>query len=139
MKNITKILALVMVLAMVLCMAACTTGEPEPTTEAPSTNPTTRPTVGDTEPTGEPDDGKVDYVIIVKDSEGNPVSGVTVNVCLEGGMCFMPCITDENGSAITRLEESSDYYGSVTSDPSTKVYFEDKFEVTIVWDAAEAE
>lgn len=139
MKNFTKILALVMVLAMVFCMAACTTGEPEGTTEAPSTNTTTKPTTGETEPSSEPDDGKVDYIINVKDSEGNPVAGVTVNVCLEDGMCFMPCITDENGSAVSRLEESSDYYGSVTSDPSTKVYFEDKFEVTIIWDAADAE
>lgn len=143
MKNITKILALVMVLTMVFCMAACTTGEPEGTTEASSTNETTRPTIGETEPSSEPDDGKMTYTITVKDSEGNPQAGIMVQVCLE--LC-VPGVTDENGVATFRLEEASGYsagvgtVNGVSYYDQTKIYYEDgKYDVTIVWDAPEAE
>lgn len=138
MKNITKILALVMVLAMVFCMAACTTGEPEGTTEASAPAATTRPTTGETEPSSEPDDGKKTYTITVKDSEGNPQAGIMVQVCLE--LC-VPGVTDENGVATFNLEEASGYAAGVMEDyDNTKTYFEDgKYDVTIVWDAPEAE
>lgn len=141
MKNMIKLLALVMAMAMVLCLVACGNPDTPKATEDNGSNETTAPV-----PTGDPnettapvDDGKEDYVITVKDSNGNPVEGVYVNVCKEGASCFAPVKTDANGSAVTRLEPASDYYGSVSSDPETKVYFEDEFQVTIVWDPSAAE
>lgn len=139
MKNLTKILALVMILAMVFCMAACTTGEPEGTTEAaPSTNATTKPTTNETEPSSEPDDGKKTYTITVKDSQGNPQVGLIVQICLD---TCTPGVTDANGVATFNMQEASGYAAGVTEDyDNTKTYFEDgKFDVTIVWDAPEAE
>ena len=43
----------------------------------------------------------VSYTITVVDNGGNPVSGVTVFICqdTEGGVCYMPVKTDENGVA----------------------------------------
>ncbi len=135
--NKKLIMVLALVLCMVLCLCACggdsqpTDGTTEPSgTTAPTTDPTTEPT---TEPT---DDGKVTYTVIVKDSEGNPVSGVYVQVCKENATCYIPVETDANGVATWRLEEASDYYGSITSAPEVKEYFQSKFEVTLTWDVA---
>lgn len=132
-------LILALVLAMVLCLCACTTGSGDNTEGTTEPSTTTKPSES-TEPSTEPtDDGKVVYTVIVKDSEGNPVVGEYVQICKEGANCFFPVATDENGAATWRLEEATDYYGSVTSDVegASKVYFQDKFEVTLVWDAAE--
>ena len=141
MKNTIKLLALIMAMAMVLCLVACGNPDASDPTEGSGSKETTAPA-----PTDDPnkatvpvDDGKEDYVIIVKDPNGNPVEGVYVNVCKEGSSCFAPVKTDANGSATTRLDPASDYYGSVSSDPETKVYFEDTYEVIIVWDPSVAE
>lgn len=138
-KKLLMIISLMLCLSVFLCACATgngdeTTGTTEPSgTAQPTTDPTTEPT---TEPT---DDGKVTYTVIVKDSQGNPVVGEYVQICKENATCFIPVATDENGAATWRLEEAADYYGSVTSDADAKAYFENKFEVTIVWDKAAAE
>jgi hypothetical protein len=74
----------------------------------------------------------------VKDSQGNPQAGIMVQICLES---CMPGVTDADGVATYTLEEASGYSAGVMSDyDNTKVYFEDgQFDVTIVWDAPEAE
>lgn len=126
------------VLCMVLCLCACTTGNGGETTGTTEPSGTTLPSTDNSEPTTEPtDDGKVTYTVIVKDSEGNPVVGVYVQICKENATCFMPVATDDNGVATWRLEDASDYYGCVTADVEgvSKVYFKDNYEVTLVWDA----
>ncbi len=40
-----------------------------------------------------------DFVIKVVDQDGNPIEGVTVQMCDEAGSCRMPRVTDENGEA----------------------------------------
>lgn len=142
MKTMMKILALVMAMVMVAgCLAACggdsNPTEPEGTT-APTNPKPTDPEPTDPEPT---EDGKVEYKVFVKNAEGNPVSGVLVQICKEGSTCFTPSVTDENGCAVWRLEEASDYYGTVSSleEGMPKEYFSDKFEVTLVYDPSVAE
>lgn len=143
MKTMMKLLALVLTMMMVLCLVACGNDANPGDTETTGSGETTGPedTTGDTSETDPPDDGKKAYTIVLKDSNGDPVVGVFVNICKEGASCFVPTATDENGAATWRLEEASDYYGSVTSDTEgvTKTYFNSNFEVTIVYDPPVAE
>ena len=132
-----KVLALVLAMMMVAgCLAACgedsKTTEPD-TTTAPSTPTDPDPT--DPEPTDPIDDGKKEYTVIVKDSDGNPVSGVLVQICKEGATCFTPARTNDDGSATWSLDEASDYYGTISSteEGMPKEYFADSFEVTLVY------
>lgn len=145
MKTMMKLLALVMALAMVLCLAACG-GDTDPkTTEDTGSSQSAGPndSTGSSEPdSSKPaDDGKKDYKIIVKDSNGNPVSGVLVQICKEGSTCFTPRKTDDSGCAVWSLEEAADYYGTVSSleEGMPKEYFESAFEVTLVYDPPVAE
>lgn len=71
---------IVMALCLLLCMTAC--GQPEAT-----------------ETTNLPEG--VSYGIKVVDAEGNPIAGAMVSICQdkEGGTCYMPVKTDENGMA----------------------------------------
>lgn len=134
MKNITKLLALVMALSMIFCMAACTTEDPENTTDGGSVNTTTTPTTSDPEPSSEPsDDGMKTYTVTLKDSEGNPLSGVMVQLCLDS---CAPGVTDADGVASFTQKEASGYSVGVMADyDNTKVYYEDgQYDVTIVWD-----
>lgn len=139
MKNITKLLALVMALAMVLCLAACVSENPNA-----STDPVGNSAPTDPEPSTVPSDpapsvsDKKTYKVTLKDSSGNPLSGVMVQICLDS---CIPALTDANGVATFELDEESGYSVGVTSDyDNTKVYLEDgQYEVTIVWDAPAAE
>lgn len=138
MKNITKFLALIMALAMVLCLAACVSENPNPSTEPVSSSTPTDP-----EPSTAPADpkptvsDKKTYKVTLKDSAGNPLSGVMVQICLDS---CIPALTDANGVATFELPEESGYSVGVTSDyDNSKVYLKDgQYEVTIVWDAPTA-
>ena len=70
-------------------------------------------------PTDEkPDDGKEPetpvegvYSVTVEDSEGNPMSGIQVQMCDTNGLCLLPVATDENGVAkIGGTEEGMTYH-----------------------------
>ena len=76
-----KILLFLMVLWMFATLAAC--GEPKPTENVTNL------------PEG------VSYGIKVVDTAGEPVVGALVSICQdkEGGICYMPVKTDENGMA----------------------------------------
>ena len=145
MKTMMKLLALIMAMAMVLCLAACGDNTDPNTTDDTGSSQSSEPvgSTGTSEPdTTEPtDDGKVEYKVIVKDSNGDPVTGVMVQICKEGATCFTPSKTDENGCAVWRLEEASDYYGTVSSleEGMPKEYFEGNFEVTLVYDPSVGE
>lgn len=103
MKTLKHILAVILVLAAVLSLTACgDAGNNEatnPTTTAPAqTQPVSQPS---TEPSV--DDGKVTYTVTVLDAQGNPMSGVFVQMCLES--CF-PGATDANGVATFTMIEA---------------------------------
>lgn len=141
MKFTMKLLALIMAMAMVLCLAACG-GENSKTTD-PADTTTSSEVTDSTDTTDvanvtEPDDGKKTYTITLKDSEGNPVSGVMVQICLDS---CIPGLTNAEGVATFELTEESGYSAGVSADyDATKVYFEDgQSDVTIVWDAPTAE
>ena len=140
MKTMMKIMALVLAIVMVAgCLAACGSDETKPTEPEVTTKPTTptEPAPTDPAPTDPPDDGKKEYKVTVVDAEGNPVEGVFVQVC-HTGSCFGPFKTDSNGIAMFRLTPGSEYYGTV-SGSNNKAYFEDKFEVTLVYNPPVAE
>ena len=142
MKTMMKILCLVLAVVMGAgCLAACGQDEPkatEPDTTTAPSNPTD-PTEPD--PTDPPADNKKEYKITVTDSEGNPVSGVLVQICKEGSTCFTPARTNEQGVATWKLDEATDYYGTVSSleEGMPKETFGDKFEVTLVYNPPVAE
>lgn len=61
----------------------------------------------DDNPDDEPNDGDVidstsNYVFLVKDENGEGIQGVRVQLCVpgEGGRCYIPVKTDENGYAV---------------------------------------
>lgn len=54
------------------------------------------------------DDGKIEYRVKLVDASGNPVVGEMVQVC-NAATCFAPQVTDANGIATFRLEESNEY------------------------------
>lgn len=142
MKTMMKILCVVLAMVMVAgCLAACIKDEPKPTDPTPTNAPTnpTKPTEPD--PTDPPADPKKEYKVIVTDTEGNPVSGVLVQICKEGSTCFTPARTNDQGFAIWKLDEAADYYGTVSSteEGMPKEYFGDKFEVTLVYNPPVAE
>lgn len=144
MKTMMKILALIMALAMVMCLVAC--GNDSKNDDGAGTDGTTEPSSTVTVPNGNggsednnsqpADDGKKEYKIVVKDSNGVALSGVLVQICKEGSTCFTPARTDVNGCAVWKLDEASDYYGTVSSleEGMPKEYFEGNFEVTLVYD-----
>ena len=139
-----KILCLVLALVMMVgCLAACGTDEPKATDPDPTTAPTnpTDPKPTEPDPTDPPADTKKEYKVTVVDDQGNPVSGVLVQICKQSGQCFTPSRTNDQGFAVWSLEEAADYYGTVSSteEGMPKETFGDKFEVTLVYNPPVAE
>ena len=143
MKTMMKILALVLAMMMVVCcLAACGEDEKPTNTDAPTGTEAPKETEpSGPAPTDPPVDTKKEYKVIVVDSEGNPVEGVLVQVCKEGSTCFTPARTNAEGYATWKLDEASDYYGTVSSteEGMPKEKFNDGFEVTLVYDVAVSE
>ena len=137
-----KILCVVLAMIMMAgCMAACTKDEPKATEPETTTAPSNPADPTEPDPTDPPVDTKKEYKVIVIDSEGNPVSGVLVQICKEGSTCFTPSRTNDDGFATWKLDEAADYYGTVSSteEGMPKEYFSDKFEVTLVYNPPVAE
>ena len=142
MKTMMKILCVVLAMIMMAgCMAACTKDEPKATEPETTTAPSNPADPTEPDPTDPPVDTKKEYKVIVIDSEGNPVSGVLVQICKEGSTCFTPSRTNDDGFATWKLDEAADYYGTVSSteEGMPKEYFGDKFEVTLVYNPPVAE
>jgi hypothetical protein len=102
MKNIKRMLALVLAMMMVLCLFACGnddngTTEPDTSTTTESQPQVTKPQA--TEPDDEKDPEPVEFVytVVVKDTAGNPIAGVPVQIC--AGESCVPKVTDANGIA----------------------------------------
>ena len=120
MKKILIFLAVI--LCLTLAFVACDNND-EPTetpttapTEAPTTAPTEAPTQAPTEaPTEEPTEAPVvgvEYKVVVKDENGTPVKGVSVQICKDD-LCMTPVKTDANGVATFELEEYEGYKAKV--------------------------
>ena len=143
MKTMMKLMALVMAMLLVVgCFAACTQDNGNGTTTEPSATAPTDPTTPSEpeDPTTPPDDGKTEYKVYVKNEDGTAVAGVWVQICKEGSTCFAPTATDESGCAVWRLDEAGDYYGTVSAlgDNLPKEYFNDGFEITLIYNPSEA-
>lgn len=84
MKESIRIFAVALAVCLLLSLAAC--GAPESTEGTPAV-------------TNLPEG--VSYGIKVVDADGNPIVGAMVGICqdVEGGICYMPGITDEGGMA----------------------------------------
>ena len=83
------------------------------------------------------DDGKVEFKITVVDANGAPVSGKQVQVC-DAENCSIPAVTDENGVAVIRFEQSDECKAKIVvpygqEDVYEYVYFEaGSTEITLV-------
>ncbi len=101
MNNFRKLIALVLALVCVMALAACAPADtnttasknPPATTNKPTATPTTQPT----EPT-EPQK-EISFRVRVVDQDGNPVTGVWVQVCSDK-MCFAAKLVDDDGYAV---------------------------------------
>ena len=115
-----RIAAATLVLCMALSLCACGSSaktEEETTEAAPvETEVVTEPVVEETE--APVDDGKVTYTVTVVDEEGNPLSGVMVQWCLD--TCF-PGVTDASGVA-TYTDVEADYHVTVSIMPAGYTY-----------------
>ena len=78
------------------------------------------------------EDGKIEYKVTLVDADGNPVAGQMIQVC-NAATCFAPVVTDANGVATFRLEESNEYKAKLlTASDDAYVYFEaGKTELTL--------
>ena len=138
-----KFVVLLLSLCLLLCLCACGQDQtPTQATEPSST--TTVPTEGTeaTDPTV--DDGKVTYTVTIVDEQGNPISGVMVQICKDA---CIPAVADASGVATWRVAEDS-YKVSFLSLPAaytytteeTEFYFADgETSMTIVLKAKDAE
>lgn len=118
MKHMNKIAALMLALCLILCLAACGGEDNTETTGSTSALETTAAqettgAIGETE-----DDGTVLYTITVVDTDGNPIAGAMVQMCMD--TCF-PGVTNENGVAEFRVAEA-DYKVSFLTLPAGYTY-----------------
>lgn len=100
MKNFKKILSLLLVLSLAFCMVfalnAC--GDPDDGKDGGK---------DDGKDDGGNNDGKVTYTVYVKDDSGNPISGVTVAILLDGQLNRGEAETDESGKVSFKLDEDN--------------------------------
>ena len=80
------------------------------------------------------------YTVTVKDMLGDPIVGLRVQLCIEGGSCYLGPLTDENGVAVISVNDEATYYisfpeasqyaGTYIFEP--KYYFEDGSKETTI-------
>ncbi len=143
MNQLKKILLFALAMVMVLSLCACAQGGEDP--QETTTNPTTESISangGFAERPTEDDSDKIEYVITVKDNEGDPVAGAMVQICKD---TCLPGTTDANGVAKFTVEETGHKVSFLTlpsgyayvDEAVTEWYFEDgSYEMTIVLQVA---
>lgn len=90
-------------LCLTLCLCACGTSGGNTPTESGTAAPTT---TGIAVPTTEaPVDDRVELSVRVTDKGSNPVAGLRIQLCDDGGNCLSPVVTDEDGYAIFKVKE----------------------------------
>lgn len=141
--NMKKLLAALLAVVMMLGLCACG-GESEATeatqaTEATEITEETEATE-QTEATEETEAAGTVYKVTVVDEEGNPVSGVMVQICFE---TCLPAMTNEEGVAEYRVDEA-DYKVSFLMIPDgyaedlNEYHFDEgAYELTLTLKAAE--
>ena len=135
MKLTKRLLALVLGLTMLLCLAAC--GEQtETSTPVESSAESVAETFSEAsaEASSEaslPEEAK--FSVTVVDQDGNPVSGVYVQICKESCVFAM---SDENGVAVFEAEITDGYKLSVLSLPEGYTY-EGEAEIHLEYGATE--
>ena len=113
-----KLLSLILALCVLMALCACTTDNGNETTE-PSTTTAPSETTEQTKPTEEPTEAeKPSYTVKVVDSEGNPIVGAVVQLCLDA---CVPAVTDADGVAAFFLPEA-DYKVSLPAMPEGYTY-----------------
>ena len=123
-----RLVTAVLMLAMAFSLCACGGNASNTDTEKPNTENTQDAQANkDTENTEENtnvDDGKIEYKVTLVDANGAPIVGQMVQVC-NAETCFAPVVTDANGVATFRLEESDEYKAKMlTQSDDAYVYFE---------------
>ena len=86
-----------------------------------------------------PAPAKITLTVTVKDNNGNPVTGIKVQICKEGENCRKPVLVDENG-AVSFSVDAGTYYASfptipegyTETDEDGKYYFGDNTSITVV-------
>ena len=124
-----RIATLVLMLCMAVSLCACGNGSGNDTEKENTQNTqqddsqANKDTEKETE-SEQVDDGKIEYKVILVDANGAPVAGQMIQVC-NAATCFAPVVTDANGVATFRLEESNEYKAKLLTAPDDAyVYFE---------------
>ena len=148
MNHMKRMLGVVLAVCMVLALAACGGGSnsgADVSNDAPASSGVTSEPADSTPASSEEetpvDDGNVTYTVSVIDEDGNPVSGIMVQICKDS---CMPTMTDANGVATWRVAED-EYKVSFTTSPAgfidytgTEFYFDaGSTEMTIILTPAE--
>ncbi len=140
MNRVKSILLLMLALVMVVGLCACSESgseTPETTTTAPTETTDLQVNGGFAERPTE-DSDKIEYVITVKDTEGDPVVGAMVQICKD---TCLPGSTDADGVAKFTVTETGHKVSFLTlpsgyayvDEDITEWYFEDgSYEMTIV-------
>lgn len=123
--KLTKIISLLIVLCLAVCLCACG-GDVESSSAAESSSASDSSLDASSEASSDASSEASSevseaaaFTVTVVDTEGNPVSGVMVQICKES--CF-PAKSDENGLAKFSVEITDGYKLSVTACPAGYVY-----------------
>ena len=119
--KLTKIISLLIVLCLAVCLCACG-GDVESSSAAESSSASDSSLDASSDASSEASSEVSEaaaFTVTVVDTEGNPVSGVMVQICKES--CF-PAKSDENGLAKFSVEITDGYKLSVTACPAGYVY-----------------
>ncbi len=115
----TKILALVLVAMLLSALAisavSCESADNENTTTTTTVSTTTTTTTTQEADTTPDTPSKITYKVTVKDADGNPVEGVSIQRCLDE-LCKLPVSTNAEG-IVTFDEEKNDWHVKVSSVP----------------------
>ena len=135
MKLTKRLLALVLGLTMLLCLAACgeqtETSTPTESSAESVADVSSNAVENESSETSVPASSK--FSVSVVDQDGNPVSGVYVQICKESCVFAM---SDENGVAVFEAEITDGYKLSVLSLPEGYTY-EGEAEIHLEYGATE--
>ena len=109
------LIVLSLLLVTFAVLAGCNDTTPSETDEVFTSDATDPVTDAVTRPDPETSD-KLAYTITVLDVDGNPVAGVTVQMCVANGFCLLPAQTDTDGVAVYNQTQAK-YYVTVVAVP----------------------
>ncbi len=134
-KIVAFALLMCLILSVSVSFAACNTNPAEDTTESKTENKETLETFQKDPETEKKDPAqteKTTYTITVKDSDGNAVEGVYVQMCV-GDVCRLPKKTDASGTVqfdIEKTDKSISVQVNETGSPEGYEYPAEKLAVS---------